>query len=400
MKQLTISKDELKRHQQYFRDHVVPALEDLKADTERKLAAQPTSFHIWRQLKFLRLCLYYRRQLAVGKPEQLRKIQDVIWQQNYADIIEKDTEFHSRLEKAFGYEAFCDTLVGEAMIEQAKCKASANNATTYTHYDHEEIFDELNKELECLNPELKKNFQDKLSRINGKRTKKKLVNMLGEILITGIEEGRVSACGLPDWNPYLLQYNRKIRTCPYCNRQYITPLYKEGGKVRADMDHFYPKSRYPYFSLSIYNLIPCCKVCNSSLKGVKEFNIRDDKSPYELSIDDMAEFRYEPLHSPKVIFYAKDSAIDSYAKIFQMEEVYRCHENVAEEILEQSRRYSPLWIQDMIDSGLIRSKKELYQMLLGKVSDSKGILDEPLNKLKRDLVKGIWGEDVLEIMTQ
>lgn len=63
----------------------------------------------------------------------------------------------------------------------------------------------------------------------------------------------------------------KVTVCPYCNRQYIFTL--ANGQVRPQFDHYYPKSRYPYLALSLYNMIPSCSICNmakSSLDTLKE----------------------------------------------------------------------------------------------------------------------------------
>ena len=51
-----------------------------------------------------------------------------------------------------------------------------------------------------------------------------------------------------------------VKICPYCNRNYIFTLRDSG--VRPQYDHFFPKSLYPYLALSMYNLIPCCAICN------------------------------------------------------------------------------------------------------------------------------------------
>ena len=63
----------------------------------------------------------------------------------------------------------------------------------------------------------------------------------------------------------------KVTVCPYCNRQYIFTL--SNGQVRSQFDHYYPKSRYPYLALSLYNMIPSCSICNmakSSLDTLKQ----------------------------------------------------------------------------------------------------------------------------------
>lgn len=54
----------------------------------------------------------------------------------------------------------------------------------------------------------------------------------------------------------------EVPVCPYCNRLYITVLKRK--KVRPQLDHFFPKSRYPYLALCLYNLIPSCSVCNQA----------------------------------------------------------------------------------------------------------------------------------------
>lgn len=71
-----------------------------------------------------------------------------------------------------------------------------------------------------------------------------------------------------------------IKTCPYCNSQY-TLVVKQGEtkKAKFQFDHFFPKSRYPIFSLSLYNLIPSCASCNLSKKET-DFNLTDFVHPY------------------------------------------------------------------------------------------------------------------------
>ena len=62
-----------------------------------------------------------------------------------------------------------------------------------------------------------------------------------------------------------------IKTCPYCNRQFI---YTFNGRApeRPELDHFYPKANYPLFCLSFYNLIPACHSCNH-VKSEEEIGI-------------------------------------------------------------------------------------------------------------------------------
>lgn len=81
---------------------------------------------------------------------------------------------------------------------------------------------------------------------------------------------------------YWLQRQLGVKICPYCNRMYTTTLFGE-DKIRPDFDHFYPKSKYPYLSVSLFNLIPSCSMCNKR-KGDKAEVICQDKEGINLSI--------------------------------------------------------------------------------------------------------------------
>lgn len=72
-----------------------------------------------------------------------------------------------------------------------------------------------------------------------------------------------------------------IRACPYCNRQFIDPIAiknEENEEIEkrhntGDLDHILPKSKYPLYAVSLWNLTPCCKTCNETFKGSDESTI-------------------------------------------------------------------------------------------------------------------------------
>lgn len=400
-----ISRDELRRHKKYFDENVVVRLEEIKKEMEQERKAG--KFCSRKRWKFIKFCLYYKKCLAIGKPKKLQQIEDII-AEKYAEFLENDMEFKKQIEDAFGYDKFSCLNVGVETVERAKQKAGLPKSA---NYDDKNVLKELLKELDNCSKSLKEAFQERLKQYKHKTLKKEdLVSILSEVLITYMMENDVSVNLLPEWNPYLLQYSRKVRTCPYCNRQYITPFYSENGKIRADLDHFLPKSKYPYFSMSIYNLIPCCKFCNSSLKGTREFSSVIEKtfdiSVYEISIDDIAEFWYWPGSEKKVRFYdrkagfgAEAPAVEIYKDMFKIEELYSYHQNKAEDILEKRIKYSSQRINDLVSTGLV-SEKELYQLIWGKVCKKEEILEEPLNKFKRDIMKEFLGEKGLYMLEE
>lgn len=97
--------------------------------------------------------------------------------------------------------------------------------------------------------------------------------------------------GISGNTAYWLMDQLDVRVCPYCNRMYTTHISRcgrDGGIIRADFDHFYPRSRYPYLSLCLFNLIPSCSYCNK-LKSdhaesyIPDSSLRDEDNNIEKS---------------------------------------------------------------------------------------------------------------------
>ncbi|OVE70013.1 hypothetical protein CCS79_03110 [Clostridium diolis] len=83
------------------------------------------------------------------------------------------------------------------------------------------------------------------------------------------------------WDAYDLCGKLGIKICPYCNSQRInTVVTKTEDIIRPDLDHYFAQSRYPFFSLSFYNLVPSCGFCNTSIKSTKELDIEKHLHPY------------------------------------------------------------------------------------------------------------------------
>lgn len=84
------------------------------------------------------------------------------------------------------------------------------------------------------------------------------------------------------WNAYALVELHKLRICPYCHASHLNFHVHDFKDMRPPLDHFYPRSRYPYLATSLYNLIPSCHQCNSSVKGSKNPIEKKLIHPYEI----------------------------------------------------------------------------------------------------------------------
>ncbi len=110
-------------------------------------------------------------------------------------------------------------------------------------------------------------------------------------------EGWLVSLGPNDYyGAYQLAQNLDKRSCIYCNRTYTITQTKvnkdniEKKLVRPQFDHWYSKENYPALGLSFFNLIPSCSICNSSVKGRKEFSLDDYIHPYLDNIVDDFKF--------------------------------------------------------------------------------------------------------------
>jgi hypothetical protein len=194
--------------------------------------------------------------------------------------------------------------------------------------------------------------------------------------------------------------NFGLDTCLYCNRNYIFALEKV-NKIKPQIDHFYPKSIYPFLGISYYNLLPCCQTCNSfDAKGESDPYKKISRiiNPYLLS-DGQFKFDYKivsidilnpfaPTTSVEVFFSKK---IDTHLKVFKLDKLYEQHaDHVIELITKSNMKYSENY-RKYLNSypGLKMSNKEINRLILGNYAETLEIHKRPLAKLYQDI-----GEDL------
>ena len=113
---------------------------------------------------------------------------------------------------------------------------------------------------------------------------------------------------IPDFSERIGQFfidnaNRlEINSCFYCESSFVGIFELETETRRTfELDHFFPKEQYPLFSISLYNLVPSCTICNCRIKGSSSF-----KDFYKLSktinSKDIEELRFLSPSSPKYDF--------------------------------------------------------------------------------------------------
>ncbi|WP_260958501.1 HNH endonuclease [Pseudomonas citri] len=153
--------------------------------------------------------------------------------------------------------------------------------------------------------------------------------------------GRFATKSNRDWSAYKLCMSSSYRMCPYCQQSLAVTIYKDhkSSSLRPTLDHFYPKSEYPYLALSLYNLIPSCHTCNSSLKGTENFYTNEHLHPYEdnetisydFDIQSYIDHRELALTSPapQITINKPSSSHPLYAKAKRSIETFLAEERLA-----------------------------------------------------------------------
>ena len=200
-----------------------------------------------------------------------------------------------------------------------------------------------------------------------------------------------------DWSAYELMLSGNIRVCSFCNRQYITPFYvqKNRGdnpqifKMRGQFDHFYPKSKYPLFALSLYNLVPCCAFCNTA-KLEKTLLIKDNGktlTPYNTSFANYFRFRLKEIDSPVIEIEHLSDNIEEYTSMFRLEEQYNFHANLAEELRKKRSLYPDSQLEELFvqNKPLFHSVDEVRELVIGIMLNKERFNEEALSKFRRDI---------------
>lgn len=204
-----------------------------------------------------------------------------------------------------------------------------------------------------------------------------------------------------------------IRSCIYCNAQSTlvidynyyskkTQRKVKDSKARLELDHFYPKSLYPYLCTSFYNLYPVCGNCNRA-KSKSEINFElytrtaNKSDVFKFWIDDESVLDYwlslknEDL---KVFFQTVDGDFEflsEYNKIFGIQGIYDTQKDIAEELVHKAKVYSNAYKENLIDNfrELFPDKSLINRLIVGTYVNSEEIHKRPMTKYMQDIAKDL-----------
>ncbi len=185
-------------------------------------------------------------------------------------------------------------------------------------------------------------------------------------------------------------------TCPYCNFTYLPRLTEDYFGLQ--IDHHFSKSEYPYLAVSIFNLVPCCTVCNH-IKKEKDIRII---YPYTEEFGNNAKFKYKISSLMEKDNYLKEVEIDlkdsslkekiqNSIDTFQLENKYNGLSTEAEEIYFKHLASSSSQVDELLENfkELGFDKNKIKEIYYGITFNKDNHIKRPISKFINDLIEDL-----------
>lgn len=246
--------------------------------------------------------------------------------------------------------------------------------------------------------------------IDGLPNKKKveLINV-SQYVVSGLYKNRLLRNGARS----VIENELKISVCPYCNRNFIGQIVKNGRiKTTCTLDHFFPKgdvtmgnnTGYPLLAVSFFNLIPVCHYCNL-IKGnvvLKAFY------PHMFDWDEAHKLQFT-FYPQKVDYLYNPDSIEVGVKIVNEDDSSLTEEynNTDEEIYANWKRKNVIHDIDALNILEVykNNRREIYNCLLKSqvfedeysemIYNSFGMFFASLEEVKRLLLD--WPSDDYDV---
>lgn len=159
-------------------------------------------------------------------------------------------------------------------------------------------------------------------------------------------------------------------------------------------DHFYDKSDYPYLSMSLYNLIPSCSLCNHQ-KRTTLLDLRYNpyfkgiSNEFHFKVVDSFQLRSGKVGADKIDIKiernARGQGIDELQEDLHLEEQYSRHKDIVQEIYDKA--YSETYYRNMLTCISDVEREKLLNQWMGISMNIDDIAKRPLTKFCQDILK-------------
>ncbi len=202
-----------------------------------------------------------------------------------------------------------------------------------------------------------------------------------------------------------------IKACIYCNSQLTVAIEKEKKlktktsfiyKAKFQVDHFLPKSHFPCFSVSLFNLYPVCSSCNNS-KSINEVDFQlylpstkdfTSKLNFKLERGSMAQYLLNrKLDNIKFTFEEPNvkPPLKRFQDAFDIKGIYDTQKDLIEELILKGEVYTSDY------KGVLKKKfPKLFttpdiinRILIGNYTSDADIHKRPMAKFTLDIAKQV-----------
>lgn len=202
-----------------------------------------------------------------------------------------------------------------------------------------------------------------------------------------------------DYSAYHLAKNIGVRTCVHCNRVFaLTHNTKFKEKLmRPQLDHWFPKSKYPLLALSFYNLVPSCGTCNGSVKGNDDMDLDIYIHPYVKQPKD-DDFNFNYFYKNSIAEYevliektGKGTKHKDTLEFLKINEMYDAHQYELDDLVKLSQAYSTEYLSKLKSSfpEANLTEDEVYRLAFGTELNEKNFHKRPMSKFKYDILKAL-----------
>ena len=169
--------------------------------------------------------------------------------------------------------------------------------------------------------------------------------------------------------------------CPYCNRSFIN---NRGDRASGrQFDHFFSKDETPYFALSLYNLVPCCSICNHTKSTIEmEYCPFEQENGVYRKLEFLVKF-------PAGNITVKDTVSD--VQVLKLNEAYEIHSVDVRRLFDVERVYCQDYRNDLLKKidpkyHYLLTESQFDQMIFGEIVnlDHSKFRNEVLSYLKYD----------------
>ena len=232
--------------------------------------------------------------------------------------------------------------------------------------------------------------------------KKFYTKIIGALLYSKLQE-----------KEYLIFAQQKgLKTCAYCNAALaviVNVNYYKGRRKNVvkdrkptfELDHFLPKSKFPFLATSFFNLLPSCSSCNkakwSNLSDFYLYTEGNDIEVFKFWLDKLSEQKYWKSKNKEDLiigynYLGKSTNFkEKFDKMFSIQSLYDTQKDIVEELIHKKEAYSNAYKSSLVSSltSIFPDKAIIDRLIIGNYSRPEEIHKRPFSKFTQDIAEHI-----------